>query len=36
MNINLDDIFNFYEQRIKCHVKAVNYFAYFSKNKPVV
>lgn len=27
MNINLDDIFNFYEQRIKCHVKAVNYFA---------
>jgi len=27
MNINLDDIFDFYELRIKCHVASMNYFA---------
>lgn len=27
MNINVDDIFEFYEMRIKCHVTSVNYFA---------
>ena len=27
MNINVDDIFDFYELRISCHVTAVNYFA---------
>ena len=27
MEINVNDIFNFYELRIKCHVVSVNYFA---------
>lgn len=27
MNINIKDIFDFYEMRIKCHVESVNYFA---------
>lgn len=27
MQINIDDIFKFYETRIACHVRAVNYFA---------
>lgn len=27
MYINIDDIFDFYELRIKCHVASVNYFA---------
>ena len=27
MNINVKDIFDFYETRIACHVKSVNYFA---------
>ena len=27
MNINVNDIFDFYELRIKSHVAAVNYFA---------
>lgn len=27
MQINMGDIFKFYETRINCHVKAVNYFA---------
>lgn len=27
MNINMDDIFEFYEMRIKSHVASVNYFA---------
>ena len=27
MNINVNDIFDFYESRIKCHVASMNYFA---------
>ena len=27
MNINMNDVFDFYENRIKCHVESVNYFA---------
>ena len=27
MNINVNDIFDFYETRISCHIKAMNYFA---------
>lgn len=27
MNINVNDIFDFYETRIKCHVNSMNYFA---------
>ncbi|MBR3511090.1 MAG: hypothetical protein IKN73_03440 [Alphaproteobacteria bacterium] len=27
MNINVQDIFDFYETRIKCHVQSMNYFA---------
>ena len=27
MRIDLNDIFDFYELRLKCHVKSVNYFA---------
>ena len=27
MIINTDDIFKFYEKRIECHIKSVNYFA---------
>ncbi len=27
MNINVNDIFDFYELRIKCHVESMNYFA---------
>ena len=27
MNINMTDVFDFYELRIKCHVASVNYFA---------
>lgn len=27
MQINVNDIFNFYESRISCHVKSMNYFA---------
>ena len=27
MHVNVNDIFDFYEKRIKCHVESVNYFA---------
>lgn len=27
MNINVNDIFDFYETRIKCHIESMNYFA---------
>lgn len=27
MNINVNDIFDFYELRIKCHIASMNYFA---------
>lgn len=27
MNININDIFEFYELRVKCHVESMNYFA---------